>query len=200
MYSKKSTENRGYFDADAIVDRMRLAADLKSDGRLAEYLGVSRSAVSNWRQAGKVPMRRVVQVHKATDVRLEWLLHGTGNQRESSRPLVVASDGRPISTPRDLDSTPHLIDGALLDIAMQDARNTLKSLGAKQPIDLVGYGWLVANNYWSTRALYMRFAEGAKMTRDEILSAMREAAGLPRRFRLPLPDPEATDAEPDNGN
>lgn len=70
-------------DVVNIVDRMKLALDLKSSKELAKYLGVSDSSISNWIRRNTVPYAECVQITKRNNISMDWLLFGIGDSSSS---------------------------------------------------------------------------------------------------------------------
>lgn len=89
-----------------VVDRLRSALGLASDGALARHLGASRMTVSSWRTRDSRPYAACVAVAEETGVSLDWLLLGTGPMRRersgADRGAVAKgdSDGYPLAGER----------------------------------------------------------------------------------------------------
>lgn len=54
------------------IDRVKAAAGLSSDNRLAGALDVTRQALSMWRQTGRVPAARACQMEVLSHGRVTW--------------------------------------------------------------------------------------------------------------------------------
>jgi hypothetical protein len=161
-------------DVDAVVDRMREAAELPSDGRLAAYLGITRSAVSNWRRSGKLPIERVVEVHKRAGARLDWLLYGLGERAE------VPYDGEE----RQLEFEAYdddLLAIALKQIAFAERRLTR----TRREI------WELSTNinlaYIQNMNAYKAMTAGGSLKRDQALQALDAAIEHSQRSRQSAP-------------
>jgi phage repressor protein C with HTH and peptisase S24 domain len=60
----------------AVFDRMRQAAKVKTYASLAEILGITPQAVSDARKKGNVPNRWLLHIARKYGVALEWLSYG----------------------------------------------------------------------------------------------------------------------------
>ena len=69
------------FDVTDIVRRAKLALDLKKDNELAQYLGVSRSTLSNWMARNSIDFALLLD--RLREVDYNWLLTGKGVPRRS---------------------------------------------------------------------------------------------------------------------
>lgn len=65
-------------DAAAVLDRLALLHETKTDSALAACLGVARGTLSSWRARGAVPPGDCVIAAKRSNISLEWLINGRG--------------------------------------------------------------------------------------------------------------------------
>lgn len=84
----------------ARIRKARLKAGI-SQARLAELLGVTRSACSQWEsENGTAPRsQRLVQIASLLSVNYEWLVTGRGNARSGSELAETAEVYAPSLTP-----------------------------------------------------------------------------------------------------
>lgn len=68
--------------AGSVLDRIRQALGLSSDGELSRELGIGRSTVGAWRAQGRVPYALCVELHLREGLSLDWLLAGSGEMRK----------------------------------------------------------------------------------------------------------------------
>ncbi|MGJ8514663.1 hypothetical protein R84981_001140 [Carnimonas sp. R-84981] len=61
---------------DAIMQRMRGVVGVDSDYQLAKFLGISTSALSNWRKRGSIPIDQCMSLCVTYGVSLDWLIFG----------------------------------------------------------------------------------------------------------------------------
>jgi hypothetical protein len=66
--------------AGEVIDRMREALCLKSDGELASYLGIAKTTASSWRRRNSIPYAECVELAMRGAARLEWLITGEGDK------------------------------------------------------------------------------------------------------------------------
>jgi len=64
--------------ADAVLDRLQKALDVKSDSALSRAMGVNRATLGNWRTRDSVPYSICVNVAVEKGISLNWLLMGQG--------------------------------------------------------------------------------------------------------------------------
>ncbi len=63
-------------DYTEVIERMKQAAKLGNDSRLARALGVTPQAFSNYRKLGKVSSDMIVKFSEMYGVSVDWLLYG----------------------------------------------------------------------------------------------------------------------------
>jgi hypothetical protein len=91
-------------DADDIIRRMRQVFSAKNDSELADALGFSVSAPSNWRQRNSPPFAICAEIACENGVSLDWLIFGIGEM-----PLGARGD---TLGPEDEKGGPHAEDHA----------------------------------------------------------------------------------------
>lgn len=72
-----------FLDVAGIVTRAKMLLNFRTDGQLAEYLGISRPALSNWLSRNSIDFPLVLEKFK--DVDYNWLLLGKGSPKRSQR-------------------------------------------------------------------------------------------------------------------
>lgn len=65
------------FSSGAILDRLKEALQLPNDKELANKLGISKAAISNWRKRNSIDLERVFSV--CEQINIDWLLTGEGS-------------------------------------------------------------------------------------------------------------------------
>ena len=104
-----------YSTFDEQLERIQIAAGVKSQKALAEFLGVELSALNKAREVGKIPGDWLVILFRCQSVNPEWILTGTGM--------------RTIETPHSN------YDDAYLAYERVQARESLKRLSSKALAD-----------------------------------------------------------------
>lgn len=64
--------------ANDVLSRMMEASGLKTSLRLAEALGISPQAISNYRKRGVIPASLLIKFSEKFGVSLDWLVRGKG--------------------------------------------------------------------------------------------------------------------------
>ena len=65
-------------DSDRIISRLKEALNAKSDGQLANYLGISRQNIGAARKREDVPTGWIYKVAELTGCSMDWLGFGKG--------------------------------------------------------------------------------------------------------------------------
>lgn len=71
-------------DTAGILRRMRQAYAVKNDSELAGALGLSVSALSNWRQRNSPPFAICADIACKKSISLDWLIFGIGEMQRDS--------------------------------------------------------------------------------------------------------------------
>ena len=68
-------------DTEKIINRLKEALDAKSDGQLANYLGISRQNIGAARKRKDVPTGWIYKVAELTGCSMDWLSFGKGPEK-----------------------------------------------------------------------------------------------------------------------
>lgn len=85
--------------ADRIIDRLKEALDAKSDGQLANYLGISRQNIGAARKREDVPTGWIYKVAELTGCSMDWLGFGKGPKIRVDYTTEDASAGGRVASP-----------------------------------------------------------------------------------------------------
>lgn len=77
--------------AGAILDRLRIGANAKSDAELGRKLGVGQQSVSNARNSGKVPDAWIRKAATELGISADWVLTGIGSMLFAAETLESSS-------------------------------------------------------------------------------------------------------------
>lgn len=72
-----------FLDVTGIITRAKMLLMFRTDGQLAEYLGVSRPTLSNWLSRNSIDFPLLLEKFK--DVDYNWLLLGKGSPKRNNR-------------------------------------------------------------------------------------------------------------------
>lgn len=83
-----------------VIERMRHAADLKNDSKVARSLGITPQALSNYKKREKMPSDLILKFSSIHGVSVDWLLTGEGEvytegRKKSPLPAAVEEGGVP---------------------------------------------------------------------------------------------------------
>ena len=123
------------FDVTDIVRRAKLALDLKKDNELAQYLGVSRSTLSNWMARNSIDFGLLLS--RLPDVDYNWLLTGKGIPRHRPNYCdspVASGEVELLHTPK----SPDPLDERSVTLYDVTAAANLKTLLADGPQYVLG--------------------------------------------------------------
>lgn len=76
--TQREGERVAELDAGPIIDRMQQLLGVRTDIAVGAHFELGTSAVSGWRQRGKVPYEECVILAREKGVSLDWLLLGLG--------------------------------------------------------------------------------------------------------------------------
>lgn len=63
-------------NVDEVLDRAKLVAGVQTDADLARLFGKFKTAASNWRSRGTIPLNELVELADTHNVSLDWMLTG----------------------------------------------------------------------------------------------------------------------------
>ncbi len=82
-----------------VIERMKQAANLKNDSRVAHALGVTPQALSNYKKRGRLPSDLILRFAELFGVSVDWLLTGEGRMFRrpvQAGPPLIAQEGMDI--------------------------------------------------------------------------------------------------------
>ena len=97
--SDNSSIKRGLSDIEAIITRLKEALHVKSDGQMANYLGISRQNIGAARKRGDVPPGWINKVAELTGYSMDWLCFGNGPKMRVEYGASTSLPGGRVATP-----------------------------------------------------------------------------------------------------
>ncbi|EHO41107.1 CI repressor [Caldithrix abyssi DSM 13497] len=73
-----------------ILERLKIAYNIKNDSRLADFLGVTRSTISTWKSRNSIDYDLVFA--KCKNLNINWLLTGQGSMFLEPSPAGAVND------------------------------------------------------------------------------------------------------------
>lgn len=64
------------FDARAVIARAKALHGLKQDQELAQFLGMSKTAIASWKRRGSIQTKYLIGMVFGTEKSVDWLLDG----------------------------------------------------------------------------------------------------------------------------
>jgi hypothetical protein len=96
-----SNNNRLNFplsETEEIIARLKAALDVKSDGHLAKYLGITRQNIGAARKRDDVPPGWIYKVAELSGCSMDWLRFGQGPQKRVPYSMGKTSDTGELSS------------------------------------------------------------------------------------------------------
>lgn len=81
------------FSSSQVIDRLKEALNITTDTELATYIGISKSALSNWKTRNTLDLPLLFSV--CEHISIDWLLTGDGNMLKSPSSPNTPIDERP---------------------------------------------------------------------------------------------------------
>lgn len=85
-------------DVTSIIERMKFAAETKSDSELARILEITPQAIYKFRKLGRLPAELVVNFAFSAELSLDWLITGNGTMMAEDVALLGKIDGELLET------------------------------------------------------------------------------------------------------
>ena len=85
-------------ETEDIIGRLKKALDVKSDGQLATYLGITRQNIGAARKRDDVPPGWIYKVAELSGFSMDWLRFGQGPQRRASYGMTAPDKSGQLSS------------------------------------------------------------------------------------------------------
>ena len=85
-------------ETEEVISRLKAALDVKSDGQLAKYLGITRQNIGAARKRDDVPPGWVYKVAELSGCSMDWLRFGQGPQKRVPYSMGKTSDTGKLSS------------------------------------------------------------------------------------------------------
>lgn len=99
IHSDNSNLNQGSSETEAIITRLKEALRVKSDGQMANYLGISRQNIGASRKRDDVPPGWINRVAELTGYSMDWLCFGNGPKMRVEYGSTGSTPGGRVATP-----------------------------------------------------------------------------------------------------
>lgn len=144
-----------------IIDRMRQAAEAKTDLALAAFLEVPRGTIASWRRRNAVPLEHVMAFAVKARVSLDWLLTGHGEAAPQQRGVTIAG-----------------LDYRLLAIAIDQAERTVRKFPKASKTRPAQWADLILQLYVTVKKLRDEWKKTTQLDDDALIKAIRRAYSL----------------------
>lgn len=78
-----------------VLDRVKQVAGVQTDADLARFFGKFKTAASNWRSRGTVPLNEIVELAETHNVSLDWILTGRGGKEVMGAGELATTEAAP---------------------------------------------------------------------------------------------------------
>ena len=99
-YCDNRTINADLSEIEAVIARLKEALRVKSDGQMANYLGITRQNIGAARKRGDVPPGWINKVAELTGYSMDWLCFGNGPKMRAEYGATGATPGGTVAMPR----------------------------------------------------------------------------------------------------
>ena len=96
--NENSNINSDLTGIEAIISRLKEALQVKSDGQLATYLGISRQNIGAARKRGDIPPGWINKVAELTGFSMDWLCFGNGPKMRVEYGTAGSAPGGRVAT------------------------------------------------------------------------------------------------------
>ncbi len=86
-------------EIETIISRLKEALQVKSDGQMATYLGISRQNIGAARKRGDIPPGWINKVAEITGYSMDWLCFGNGPKMRVEYGLQGSAPGGRVASP-----------------------------------------------------------------------------------------------------
>ena len=87
-------------ETEEIIGRLKKALDVKSDGQLAKYLGITRQNIGAARKRDDVPPGWIYKVAELSGCSMDWIRFGQGPQKRVAYSSVKSKDIGALASPK----------------------------------------------------------------------------------------------------
>lgn len=84
-------------NVDEVLDRAKMVAGVRTDADLSRFFGKFKTAATNWRSRGTIPLDEIVELAETHNVSLDWILTGRGSREVVS---TSVAEPEPVSRPK----------------------------------------------------------------------------------------------------
>ena len=96
--NENSNINSDLTGIEAIISRLKEALQVKSDGQMATYLGISRQNIGAARKRGDIPPGWINKVAELTGFSMDWLCFGNGPKMRVEYGTAGSASGSRVAT------------------------------------------------------------------------------------------------------
>ncbi|MGD9057436.1 MAG: helix-turn-helix domain-containing protein [Desulfobacterales bacterium] len=120
-------------ETEEIITRLKAALDVKSDGQLAKYLGITRQNIGAARKRDDVPPGWIYKVAELSGCSMDWLRFGQGPQKRA----VYATGKTPDTGELSSQDSPYRLQVSWKPRLAEDLQNDADSAGFGAAVEML---------------------------------------------------------------
>ena len=125
--------NLSLSETEEIITRLKAALDVKSDGQLAKYLGITRQNIGAARKRDDVPPGWIYKVAELSGCSMDWLRFGQGPQKRA----VYATGKTPDTGELSSQDSPYRLQVSWKPRLAEDLQNDADSAGFGAAVEML---------------------------------------------------------------
>ena len=125
--------NLSLSETEEIITRLKAALDVKSDGQLAKYLGITRQNIGAARKRDDVPPGWIYKVAELSGCSMDWLRFGQGPQKR----VVYATGKTPDAGELSSQDSPYRLQVSWKPPLADDLQNDADSAGFGAAVEML---------------------------------------------------------------
>jgi hypothetical protein len=134
---KKSNNNKSIdlylSETEEIITRLKTALDVRSDGQLAKYLGITRQNIGAARKRDDVPPGWIYKVAELSGCSMDWLRFGQGPRKRAVYPSVKTPDRSELSS----QDSPYRLQASWKPRLADDLQNDADMAGFGRAVEML---------------------------------------------------------------
>ena len=120
-------------ETEEVISRLKAALDVKSDGQLAKYLGITRQNIGAARKRDDVPPGWIYKVAELSGCSMDWLRFGQGPQKRVPYSVGKTSDTGKLSS----QDSPYRLQVSWKPQSADDLQNDADTAGFGAAVEML---------------------------------------------------------------
>ena len=125
--------NLSLIETEEVIARLKAALDVKSDGQLAKYLGITRQNIGAARKRDDVPPGWIYKVAELSGCSMDWLRFGQGPQKRVPYSMGKTSDSGQLAS----QDSPYRLQVSWKPQSADDLQNDADTAGFGAAVEML---------------------------------------------------------------